>query len=542
MLKNRKDLNRDNSTIGLFNIKLKEPSVNSVLEYTNQNNSKYDENNIYRDKKRKVKYLGNIKQNKSKSNKFTTTPLPYPKIKQSTSKEKIKITNKSKSPRINRGKKKGKVFQDTREDVIHYKLIDNMMFKAVDSNNSASIIFSDESEITQADVDQAIAGRDGSCIAIPVKRKKDIYKEFLRWAHVQEKNERRAKIEKEVIKKYKNKRKYLHIDNTTINKHQTNVTTTISSAPRNNSEYSRDYRNTNKPDRLSRGEKQASSMKTNKNSTEFSRKSGNLGQNIHSSDFKNKKHKDKLGTKSFKAESVEIQYDPDFLNKLHNSVKEQKIKNMKRKKKTKKQKQRQTYEGNPADISADDYSAQEMFMINTQKEAMGRRYYQMFVNKTASDFWDNNTLETTKILEFLIPLGEHLHKTLEEPPPNEGKHFVNDLQMYKTELEKFTALVKKDKAETRQDVVALLEEPYEHVCETKYSEDEIKIMFGWDSDEYDQFEKLLEETREIWFDLQLFHHCYQFVGESAESYYSDNYNYTKDEQLEIINNNTWLSS
>lgn len=537
----------------------KENTNDSLLEKTKINETVHLFHNKF-EARYNISDFKSINLNKTKSNKgihdissskqINNKPIKVVKTnstkRKKNSKVKPKITNKTKNPR---GKKKGKVFQDTREDIIQYKLIDNMMFKPLDSNNSVSIVFSDESEITQADIDQAIEGRDGSCIAIPAKRKKDIYKEFLRWAHVQEKSERRAKIEKEVKEIYKNKAMHSNIHQPSKYSNHTKIARakngfrTVSNNS-DNKTFSEDFNISSEIGRFNQfGNKSIFNRK--ENLTKSTKKRQELNPTMKTAELKNIKQKKKSETKGFKEESVELQYDPDFLQKLQNSLKEQAEKNVNkkgRKKKLKKQKQRQTYQGNPTDISADDYSAQEVFMMNTQKEAMGRRFYQMFVNKTASDFWDNNTLETTKMLEFLIPLGEHLHKTIEEPPPNQGTHFVEDLKMYKFELEKFIALVKKDKAETRPDVVALLEEPYEHVSETKYSEDEVKIMFGWSEEEYERFKQLLEEIREMWFDLQLFHNCYQFVSESAESFYSESFNYTNEEINEIIKNNTWLPS
>ncbi|KAG8249148.1 hypothetical protein J6590_026071 [Homalodisca vitripennis] len=412
------------------------------------------------------------------------------------------ITKKesTKGLQLKKKKKRGKVFLDSQEEILHYKLIDNMMFKPLESNNSVSISFSDdESEITDDDVKQAIEGKDGSYFAIPLKRKKDVYKEFLRWAHRHEQNERRIKIEQEVLEKYQTKLKpsFIPPNSTTFIPRHENI-------KKNNKAQTRSH--TIQKQKLNYETKKiGNKLKQPIKTTNFKHVQRNMIQNNSLDNNKRSKKQD------FKIESVEFQYDPDFLNKLYNSTKKHNRKENQNKKKLKSE------ELTREDISADDYSAQENFMLHTQKEAMGRRFYQMFVNKTASDFWDNTTLETTKMLEILLPLGKHLHESLDKLPPNEGKHFMTNLQMYKTELEKFIALVKQDKAETRNDVVDLLEEPYDHVCETKYNDEEVKLMFGWNDEEYGKFDKLMEETREMWFDLQLFHHCYQFVSDSSES-------------------------
>uniref|UniRef100_A0A1B6G370 Uncharacterized protein n=1 Tax=Cuerna arida TaxID=1464854 RepID=A0A1B6G370_9HEMI len=287
-------------------------------------------------------------------------------------------------------KKRGKVFLDSQEEILHYKLIDNMMFKPLESNNSVSISFSDEeSEITEDDVKQAIEGRDGSYFAIPLKRKKDVYKEFLRWAHRHEQNERRKKIEKEILEKYKTKLKpnFIMPNSTTFiprheNMKKNNNTQTMSRIIQKQKLHDE----TNKIKNISQL-KQPIKTTNLKHAQRNTIKSNSLDNNK-----KSKKQKD------FKIESVEFQYDPDFLNKLYNSTKKHKKKGNKNKKTPKSE------ELTREDISADDYSAQENFMLHTQKEAMGRRFYQMFANKTASDFWDNTTLETTKMLEILLPL------------------------------------------------------------------------------------------------------------------------------------------
>lgn len=526
--------NTGNSSKNIFLKNIQQPhKSNNTCTTTKINNNNYNED-LLREGIEQLFFQKESHSNEIESAQFSQTGSKPSQEKNISKTKSGKTKNNTWLPK--KRKKKGKVFVDTREDMLHYKLIDNMMFKPLNNNDSASIVFSDESEITQADIDQAIEGRDGSCIAIPLKRKNDVYKEFMRWAHLHEKNEKIAKLKKEVIiQRHKNKTLYNNITKSVVEKKSPNKTVSIIDL--NNLHKNHNHTNTGK---VSITIKPITSFRKGGPSFNFktTQEKGKF-QNAKAHNLNNTKDQTKY--KSFKVESLEI-HDPDFLDKLHNTIQNQSSKKKGKKNKQKKQKQRQTYEGNPTDISASDYSAQEAFMLNTQKEAMGRRFYQMFINKTASDFWDNNTLETTKMLEVLIPLGEHLHKTLENPPPFEGNNFMKDLQMYKTELEKFIILVKKDKAETRNDVVAMMEEPYDHLSETKYSEDEIKILFDWEEQEFQQFEILLKEIREMWFDMQLFHHCYQYVSESAESYYSGTYNCTNQEMLEIIQNNTWQGS